>query len=124
MPISCILVTQRASEMGDFRKGLGAGGAAVETVPDGETALSVVKRDAPDLVVIDEGLSDFEPLPLVVKVIMANALANTAVITSMADKEFHDKSEGFGVLRALPLTPSEQDGKDLVAQVVRVQNLA
>ena len=123
MAIRCILASPRSAELADFLEGLRAGGATVDTVTDGKAALSAVKEDAPELVVIDEGLPSHEPLALVMEVITANALVNTAVFTTMPDKEFHDKSEGFGVLRGLPLSPSLEDGKELAAQVVRVINL-
>jgi DNA-binding response OmpR family regulator len=109
--------------MSALMEGLEAGGVTTTTVANGESALEAVKKDAPELVVIDEGLPDFKPLDLVVKVIMTNALANTAVISSMPDKEFHDKSEGFGVLRALAGSPSREDGEELAAHLVRVLNL-
>jgi len=123
MSTSCIVVTPRPDKMSALMEGLEAGGVTTTTVANGESALEAVKKNAPQLVVIDEGLPDFKPLDLVVKVIMTNALANTAVISSMPDKEFHDKSEGFGVLRALVGSPSREDGEELAAHLVRVLNL-
>ncbi len=124
MSISCILATSREAELTDLIAGLKGSGSTVTITADGAAALAAVEQSSPNLVIIDEGLPDFKPLPLVVKVIMANALTNTAVITSMDDREFHDKSEGFGVLRALPPIPTQKDGEDLAAQVTRVMNLA
>lgn len=107
----------------DLIVGLRDNGMAPVIIEDGASALKSVAQNAPALVVIDEGLPDFEPLPLVMKIIMANALTNTAVISSISDKEFHDKSEGFGVLRNLPVSPSQKDGEELAKQVKRIINL-
>lgn len=123
MTLSCIVATSREAELVDLMAGLRAKGAAVAVVPDGRSVLDAVKEYGPKLVIIDEGLPDAEPLPLVMEVVMANALTHTAVISSLPDSEFHDKSEGLGVLCALPLSPCRADGEALVRQVERIANL-
>lgn len=124
MTLSCIVATTRQAELGDLLIGLRAGGAAVAVVPDGKTVLAAARTSAPQLVIIDEGLPDTAPLPLVMDVVMANALVNTAVISSLPDREFHDRSEGLGVLRALPHVPNRADGEDLVRQAKRLTSPA
>lgn len=123
MTLSCIVATPREAELADLLAGLRAQGAAVAVVPDGKTVLAAVKTSGPQLVVIDEGLPDTEAIPLVMEVVMANALTNTAVITSLPDDEFHDKSEGLGVLCALPPVPGREDGEALAGQAKRIANL-
>jgi len=39
---------------------------------------------------------------LVREIISANAMVNTAVVSPLCDADFHDKSEGLGVLCRLP----------------------
>ena len=121
MPIPCIVITPRADGLADFLKGLSASGElAVEVAGDSASALEKVKSCASGLVVVDEGLPDRESVPMVVDVLMANAMFNTAMITSMDPDEFEDKTEGYGVLRAVPFQPSEKDGQELCAQAVDV----
>lgn len=121
MSIPCIVVTSRPDAFVDFLKGLTASGElAVEVAENGSSGLEIIKTADPGLVVVDEGLPDYEPLALVVEVLMTNALFNSAVITSMDDKTFEDKSEGYGVLCALPFEPGEEDGRNLSVQLVRV----
>jgi DNA-binding response OmpR family regulator len=118
------VVTPREDALKDFLKGLSASGElAVEVVGEGAAALDKVKACASGLVVVDEGLPDKEPVAMVIDVLMANAMFNTAMITSMAPDEFEDKTEGYGVLRALPAAPSEKDGQELCSQAVEVIGL-
>jgi len=121
MPIPCIVATPRAKALEDFLKGLSASGElAVTVAEDGASALEAVRGGGSGLMVVDEGLPDREPVALVVDVLMANAMFNTAMITSMTPEEYEDRSEGYGVLRALPPEPSEKDGRELCAQAVGV----
>ncbi|MEF2229729.1 MAG: hypothetical protein V3571_02290 [Pseudodesulfovibrio sp.] len=121
MAIPCIVVTPRAKALEDFLKGLSASGELAVTVAgDGASALEAVKGGGSGLVVVDEGLPDREPLALVIDVLMTNALFNTAMITSMTPDDFEDKSEGYGVLCALPPEPTETDGRKLCSQAVGV----
>ncbi|MDD3313432.1 hypothetical protein [Pseudodesulfovibrio sp.] len=121
MAIPCIVVTPRAAALAAFLKGLSASGElAVEVADDGASALEKVKGGGSGLVVVDEGLPDRDSLAMVIDVLMANAMFNTAMITSMTPEEFEDKSEGYGVLRGLPFEPTEQDGRELCGQAVGV----
>ena len=121
MAIPCIVATPRADALADFLKGLSASGElAVEVAGTAGAALESVKSCASGLVVVDEGLPDRDPVPLVIDVLMANAMFNTAMITSMDPDEFEDKTEGYGVLRAVPFQPSEKDGQELCAQAADV----
>lgn len=123
MIFSCVVATPREAELADLVAGLKAQGAAVAVVPDGGAVLDAVRTGGLQLVVIDEGLPDGDPIPLVMEVVMVDALINTAVISSLPDSEFHDKSEGLGVLCALPAAPGRADGEALVQQAKRVANL-
>lgn len=121
MAIPCIVVTPRAEALADFLKGLSASGElAVEVADNAASTLDKVKGSTPGLVVVDEGLPDRESIALVIDVLMANAMFNTAMITSMTPEEFEDKSEGYGVLRGLPFEPTEKDGTELSDKAVDV----
>ena len=50
-------------------------------------------------------LPDTEPLSLVQKLLTVNALVNTAVVSPLSDEEFHEASEGLGILGRLPEEP-------------------
>jgi hypothetical protein len=45
---------------------------------------------------------------------MVNAMVNTAVMSSLLGQQFHEASEGLGVLARLPLEPSAVDAANLL----------
>ena len=92
----------------------------LQQVVSGADALEAARASAPHLVVIDSGLPDTESLGLVQKLLMVNAMVNTAVVSPLADAEFHEASEGLGILGRLPVDPGIKDIVDLLHQLRKV----
>ena len=67
-------------------------------VHSGTEALAAVRAACPHLVVVDSDLPDTDPLGLVKKLLMVNAMINTAVISPLSEEQFHEASEGLGVV--------------------------
>jgi len=112
--MSIVFATTRGESLGEFMDSLAdSSGQNIDVVSSGTAALEAVKDGAVKLVVIDEGLSDFDSLDLALEVIKVNAMINTATVTSLSAKDFHDKSEGLGVLKGLPVNPGKEDGVEL-----------
>jgi CheY-like chemotaxis protein len=86
----------------------------IDHVVSGAGALEAVRHLPPDLVVIDSPLPDSKPLRLVQDLLMVNAMVNTAVVSSLSGPDFHEASEGLGVLARLPLTPGRSDAANLL----------
>jgi hypothetical protein len=61
---------------------------------------------------------------LVREIISANAMVNTAVVSALSEEDFHDKSEGLGVLCRLPIVPGCNDSEALLQKLRRVLGLA
>jgi DNA-binding NarL/FixJ family response regulator len=79
-----------------------------------------VGRAAPQLAIIDAGLPDTSPLDLVRELLMVNALINTAVVSDLSDEQFHDASEGLGILGRLPVNPGPVEAADLLGKLKAV----
>jgi DNA-binding NarL/FixJ family response regulator len=88
-----------------------------EQVASGAEALSSVRALSPDLVIIDSDLPDFKPLDLVSKLITTNAMINTAVVSPLSEAEFHEASEGLGVLAHVPPRPDASHAAELLAKL-------
>ncbi len=86
----------------------------------GAEALELVRAAAPHLVIIDSNLPDAAPLELVQKLLMVNALVNTAVVSPLSDEEFHEASEGLGVLARLPEEPDVSEVTTLLSKLQSV----
>ena len=114
-----VVVTARAGKMQAFAETLSkkTGGETVFAATGAE-ALEMAGTLSLSFMVVDEGLPDMEPLALVKDLVMVNAMINTAVVSSMDPEEFHEESEGLGVLAPVPSDPTGEDGAAL-AEVFR-----
>ena len=86
----------------------------LQRVISGAEALEAVRTTAPHLVVIDADLPDTAPLDLVQKLLRVNAMVNTAVVSPLSDEEFHEASEGLGILGRLPTDPGMNDADEML----------
>ena len=62
-------------------------------------------------------LTDTDSLDLVREMIGVNAMVNTAVVSSLSDREFHDAGEGLGILCRLPLEPGDKEARELLQKL-------
>ena len=112
-----LLVSTRGKELSNFIEGLQAAGGEVRLVESTSGALHDAASLKPDIVIADEKMKEDSPLALVGKLLKVNAMINTAVISSMSEKDFHEKSEGLGVVTQLPMNPLKSDGKALAEKL-------
>lgn len=71
----------------------------------------------PVLTVVDETLPDMSGLETVRKLMTTNALLNTALVSVLSPEDFHEFSEGLGVLVQLPVSPGEKEARDIVSSL-------
>lgn len=110
------------------RKSLSAFAAALEQSQDvqvawadsGQAAVSDVMKHPPLGVVIDENLLDMPGLDLVRRLLPINAMINTAVMSELPRDDFHEASEGLGVMAQLPPNPAPDDARNILAQFKRM----
>lgn len=120
-----LLVTTRQAKTGSFVEGLSSdGNVRLDRVASKDAALDFVRDNPPHLVIIDSELSGLEPLKLVAELLTVNAMVNTAVMSSLSDHEFHETTEGFGILDRLPIVPDEEDARNLLHKLRRVLGIA
>ena len=119
-----VLATVRQEVFHPFADGLASDPwVRLDQVSSGAEALSAVRNDSPHLVIIDSALPDMESLSLVKDLLMANAMVNTAVVSPLSDQEFHESSEGLGVLARLSLAPGKSDAAELLRKLKQVLGL-
>jgi DNA-binding NarL/FixJ family response regulator len=116
--LQIVLATARPKSLQEFAEALvSTPGVQLKQVVSGAGILEAVRSSAPHLVVIDTTLPDAAPLELVNRLLMVNAMVNTAVVSPLAEEEFHEASEGLGVLRRLPEAPTKDDAADLLKKL-------
>jgi len=86
----------------------------------GQKALDTASDIPFDLVIVDEKLGDMTGIEFIEKLLSVNPMINSAAVSPLPPDEFHEASEGLGVLAQLPLRPGAKDSKDLLE---RLKNL-
>ena len=116
-----VLATTRLKALQAFAAALSSDPEVrLQQVASGAAALEAARSSNPDLVIIDADLPDTPSLDLVQKLLLVNAMVNTAVVSPLADAEFHEASEGLGILGSLPLEPGRSEAIDLLLKLRKV----
>jgi DNA-binding response OmpR family regulator len=86
----------------------------------GQAAVADVMKHPPLGVVIDENLLDMPGLDLVRRLLPINAMINTVMLSELPREDFHEASEGLGVMAQLPPIPTSDDARNILAQFKRM----
>jgi len=89
----------------------------------GEKALGMVSDIAVDLVVTDERLGDMTGLEFAGKLLSINPMVNCASVSNLSPENFHEASEGLGLMAQLPFQPGKEDAKKLLQSLKQLRNL-
>ena len=89
----------------------------------GQEALEALSDKPVDLVVVNENIGDMTGIEFMKKLIMINPMINCAAVSSLSHEEFHEASEGLGVLMQLPVSPGEVEAKDLLKRLKNLKDL-
>ncbi|SPD72071.1 conserved hypothetical protein [uncultured Desulfobacterium sp.] len=89
----------------------------------GRQALDMVSRMPVDLVVTDENLGDMTGLKLALRLLSINPMVNCSAISSLSEEEFHEASEGLGLLAHHPPQPKGEDAEGLLTRLREIKNL-
>ncbi len=95
-------------------------GVEVLRSESGNQGLSMVRDRDFHLVIADENLSDMTGLGFAKKLVSVNPIINQAIASSLSHDEFHEASEGLGILMALPLETMEVDVNRLMEQLRKI----
>ena len=87
----------------------------------GGKALDIVADTPVDLVVTDEFLGDMTGLELAERMLSVNPMINCAAVSKLSSKEFHEASEGLGVLAQLPAVPDKEQAEELLQRLIDIK---
>ena len=115
-PQMILLVTTRSSQMRPFAEALGREiRMQMQTAGSAEEALDAARRNKIALAVVDERIGDISGLDLIKRLLEIDAFVHTAVLSDADEEEFHNRSEGLGILTQLARMPEEKDARRLCA---------
>jgi response regulator RpfG family c-di-GMP phosphodiesterase len=80
----------------------------------GQEALAILTENPVDLVVVDESIGDMTGIGFMKKLLSINPMINCAAVSPLPPEEFHEASEGLGVLVQLPVSPGKPDAENLL----------
>ena len=86
-------------------------------------ALDLASEETIDLVIADERLGEKTGLELIADLISINPMITCAVVSELAPGEFHEASEGLGIMAQLPTRPGKAHADSLLHQLRQIKNL-
>ncbi len=90
----------------------------------GKEALEKIKNEPYDLVIIDEVIKDMPGLKIAKQIVTSNPFLNCTLISSLSPKEFHEATEGLGLLMQLPLSPTDNHIESLLSHLKKILNIS
>ncbi len=89
----------------------------------GEKALDIASDTAIDLVVTEERLGDMTGLEFARRLLSVNPMINCASVSRLSSENFHEVSEGLGLMAQLPIQPGKEDAEELLQRLRNLKNL-
>lgn len=115
-----VILTDRKDALGDFALGLGAEIEWAKTAPE---VLGRAQTPPWQLVVVDAMTSGMDYKAFLMDLLRVNAMLSTVVVTDMSEDEFHEDSEGLGVLCSVPENPGQGHGAEAMDRLRRLTGL-
>ena len=122
--IRILVVSQDKASMAAFKSGLEKDQVRTAWAGSGNNAIIKIAEGRFDLVVTDENLEDMTGLEFIEKVISIKPMVNCAAVTTLLPADFHEASEGLGILSQLPAGPGKEQAEKLLSQLKTILNLA
>jgi DNA-binding NtrC family response regulator len=122
--IRILLVSQDKASMSAFKAGLEENQVQTAWARSGSNAIVKIAEGRFDLVVTDENIGDMTGLEFIEKVISIKPMVNFAAVTSLLPADFHEASEGLGILMQLPVRPGQEQAEKLLSQLKTILNLS
>jgi YesN/AraC family two-component response regulator len=122
--LKLLLVTNNIESFSGFSSALkGDSNNEILYADSGETALKMIRANAFDLVISDESVGDMSGLDFAKKLIPTSPLTNCVVVSGLSEKDFHEASEGLGLMNHLPLNPGRIDAEEVLKNLLKIKGL-
>lgn len=92
----------------------------VVIIEEGNHALEFIGKNRFDLAVTAETLPDMTGIEFVEKLVTVNPMINTAIVSGLSEKDFHEATEGLGVLMSIPQDASGEDAAGLLEYLNKI----
>jgi len=99
------------------------GGFSLTRISSGQETLDFVSGHSIQLVIADEKMEDMTGLEMVKKMIPLSPITNSALISTLSPDEFHEASEGFGVVGQLSANPDSEEINQFLDHLSKIFNI-
>ena len=122
--IKLLLVTPERKPFSEFTSALEKNDdVELSWASTGHEALEALSVNPVDLVIVNENIGDMTGIEFMKKLLPINPMINSAAVSSLPPEDFHEASEGLGVLMQLPIRPGTAEAKDLLERMRNIKNL-
>ena len=122
--LKLLLVSNRGESLSEFSAALNEyDDVEIFSAESEETALKIVKENSMDLVVTDEEIGDISGLEFAKILITTHPMVNCVAVSSLPEKEFHEASEGLGLMTRLPVRPGRKEAGELLKNLLHIKGL-
>lgn len=116
-----LLVGPDSGSLGDFPRILEPyQNILVTSVDSGIKALDIIRSENLNLVIADEQLTDTTGVEFIENLVTVNPIINCALVSSLSAKEFHQETEGLGILTQLPVQFGKKEMEDLITVLDKI----
>ena len=115
-----LLVTPRPEVWNECLPVFQRGGNTLRQAASLEDAAPIIRHTPPVLAILDLELEGKALRQAVIDIMMINASVHTAVVSDMDPDEFHEATEGLGILMPLPTFPKADDAERLLKALAGV----
>jgi len=92
-------------------------------VESGQSALEIASDTVIDLVITDERLGDMTGLEFAARLLSVNTMINCASVSRLSSDNFHEVSEGLGLMAQLPVQPDKEHAEELLQRLRYIKDL-
>jgi len=121
--IRILLVNSDKDSFSELAPALEENRVHISWAESGTTALSKIADETFDLAITDERLSDMTGLEFAEKLVSINPMMNCAVASSLSSGDFHEASEGLGILMQLTRVPDKTEAEKLLEHLNNILTL-
>ena len=122
--IKILLASSGKDAFSDMMDAFQSQNVQVDLAQSGEIALTMITDASYNLLITDENLPDMSGKSLVEKTITCNPLMNCVAVSTLSHKDFHEETEGLGILMQFPPSPGKQDVQKLLDHLNKIYSLS
>ncbi len=120
--INILIASMDKLSLADLKEGFEENNVRISWAKSCDSVIAMLQNNKFDLIVTDEKLINMNGIKCIEKLILFNPLLNCAAISSLSPNDFHEASEGLGILMQLPEKPGKEDAVKLLDHLNTILN--